>query len=169
MAKFWKALVAEPSEKVRDFIKLALFTGQRRMSVLTMKWADVNLDRAVWVMPHTKTGRHTVPLSVTAIEILRRREQSRGDSEYVLPSRHSGFLKDVPRTAWGDILERAGIRDFRIHDLRRSMGSFQTDEGASRAIVGACLATCAKKRRRFTAAWDWSPSAIRWKRRRRQS
>ena len=42
LPKFFEALEAEPSEKVRDFIKVALFTGQRRTNVLSMKWEDVN-------------------------------------------------------------------------------------------------------------------------------
>jgi integrase len=153
LPKFWKAVEDEPSEKVRDFVLLALFTGQRRSNVLAMLWRDVNLKRGVWVMPHTKTGRHEVPLSQPAIAILRRRAADKDTSgpvnpldttqrlpsDYVLPGRHGhGHLRD-PMRAWKAICERAGIGDLRIHDLRRSLGSFQTDLGASRAVVGALL------------------------------
>jgi integrase len=41
--------------------------------------------------------------------------------------------------AWTRIVAAAGLGDLRIHDLRRSLGSFQTDAGASRAIVGKLL------------------------------
>jgi integrase len=98
LPRFWKALEAEPSEKIRDFIKLALFTGQRRMNCLQMKWADINLDRATWTIPQTKTGRHEVPLTAEAVKVLRRRIEHRGDSEYVFPGRHGrGHLQDAMR------------------------------------------------------------------------
>jgi integrase len=138
LPKFWKALEAEPSEKVRDFIKLALFTGQRRSNVLGMRWADLNLDAALWTIPQTKTGRHVVPLSAPALEVLNRRKET-AKGEYVFPSRRgSGHLQD-PMNAWRSILARAGIGDLRIHDLRRTMGSWQTITGASRPIVGKLL------------------------------
>lgn len=139
LPKFWAALEAEPSEKIRDFVKLALFTGQRRSNVLAMRWPDLNLDRATWTMPHTKTGRHEVPLTDEAVAILRRREKSKGESEWVFPAHHNGgHLKD-PMRQWRDILVRAGIKDLRIHDLRRTMGSWQTITGATRPVVGKLL------------------------------
>ena len=73
-ARFFAAVEAEPSEKVRDFVWLALWTGRRRSNVLAMRWADVDLSRAIWTMPSTKTGRHAVPLTEPALEILRRRQ-----------------------------------------------------------------------------------------------
>jgi integrase len=138
--KFWTALEAdspEVSDKARDFIKLALFTGQRRSNVLSMRWADVNLDRAIWTIPQTKTGQHVVPLTAQAIDVLKRRQGN--GSEYVFPAHHNGGALKDPMRAWRDVLKRAGIGDLRIHDLRRTMGSWQTMQGASRPIVGKLL------------------------------
>ncbi len=44
-----------------------------------------------------------------------------------------------PRKGWQRILERAGIDDLRIHDLRRTLGSWQDKTGASLAIIGKSL------------------------------
>lgn len=140
LPKFWMALEAEKSEKVKDFVKLALFTGQRRGNVAAMRWADTNLERAVWSIPKVKGGKpHVVPLSGVAVEILNNRKAECGDSEYVFPGRHGrGHLKD-PMRMWRELLERAGIENLRIHDLRRSLGSWQTSTGASLSIVGKTL------------------------------
>lgn len=139
LPKFFAAVDAEPSEKVRDFVYLALYTGQRRGNVLAMRWVDLDLQRAVWTLPTTKTGRHQVPLIAQALEILRRREKDKGECEYVLPGRHGrGHLKD-PMRQWREILERAGIEDLRVHDLRRSMGSWEAITGASLPTIGAGL------------------------------
>ena len=40
---------------------------------------------------------------------------------------------------WREILKRADIEDLRIHDLRRSLGSWQTITGASLQVVGKTL------------------------------
>lgn len=45
-----------------------------------------------------------------------------------------------PKKAWKKILERAGIQDLRLHDLRRSLGSWQAVTGASLAVIGKTLA-----------------------------
>lgn len=139
LPKFWAAVEAEPSEKIRDFIKLALFTGQRRSNVLAMRWENVDLQRGVWFLPKTKTGRHEVPLTVEAIEVLKRRKDANGDSEFVLPGHHGREHLRDPMTGWRAILERAGIDDLRIHDLRRSLGSWQAITGASLPVIGKTL------------------------------
>lgn len=139
LPKFWKALEAEPSEKIRDFILLALFTGQRRSNCLAMRWVDIDFDRAEWNLPQTKTGSHKVPLTAEAIKVLKRRRESKGDGEFVFPGRHGhGFLTD-PMRQWRGILKRAGIDNLRIHDLRRSLGSWEAATGASLNIIGKTL------------------------------
>ena len=44
-----------------------------------------------------------------------------------------------PKTVWKNILARAGIEGLRIHDLRRTHGSWQAAGGASLHIIGKTL------------------------------
>ncbi len=139
MARFFEALEAEKSDKTRDAIMLMLLTGQRKTNVLSMRWEDVNLEDAIWELPTTKTGKHRVPLSVSALEILKRRKKHPLKPEFVLPGLHErGHLKDITK-AWTRIKERSKLGDLRMHDLRRSLGSWQTATGASLQIVGKML------------------------------
>lgn len=50
----------------------------------------------------------------------------------------TGHLKE-PRKGWERILERAKISDLRIHDLRRTLGSWQAKTGASLSVIGKSL------------------------------
>ena len=91
-----------------------------------MRWEQVNLDRAEWRIPDTKNGTpQSVPLVPDVVPILRARDKERGDSPFVFPgSGEAGHLVS-PKKAWRIILDMAGIANLRLHDLRRTMGSWQ--------------------------------------------
>jgi len=139
LPRFFQAVMNEPSEVVRDFVFLKLFTGERRSQVCAMRWADISLERAEWRLPEPKQGKpHYVHLSTPALAILRRRKEA-SDGEYVLPGRRTGqHLKD-PTKNWRRILKAAGIEGVRIHDLRRTLGSYMAIQGSSLNIIGAAL------------------------------
>ncbi len=44
-----------------------------------------------------------------------------------------------PKARWRELLRRAKIRDFRLHDLRRTLGSWQAATGASLLVIGKTL------------------------------
>jgi integrase len=58
---------------------------------------------------------------------------------FVFPGRgKTGHLAE-PKKGWQRILSRADLGDLRIHDLRRTLGSWQAKQGASLAIIGKSL------------------------------
>ncbi len=139
LPRFFKALSEEPNETIRDYVLMSLLTGARRANVLSMKWADINFDRAEWRIKETKNGTpQTVALSPEAIEVLFNRKPTEA-TVFVFPGiGKAGHLME-PKKGWKRILERAGINDLRIHDLRRTLGSWQAKTGASLAIIGKSL------------------------------
>jgi integrase len=139
---FFEALAAEPNETMRDFFLVALLTGARRSNVTAMRWKALHLQRAEWVIDgnETKNGEpHTVTLIPEVVEILRHRRKA-SKSPFVFPSidSKSGHIVE-PGSAWRRVLTRAGIADLRIHDLRRTLGSWQLRTGASLALIGKSL------------------------------
>lgn len=56
MPRLMLAMEHESNELVRDFVKLALFTGARRSNVLAMQWPDVHIERREWHIAMTKNG-----------------------------------------------------------------------------------------------------------------
>lgn len=142
LPKFWKALQAEPDPTFRDFFGLCLWTGARKGNVQAMRWADVHLEDAEWIIPAEafKTRRqHVVILSDQAVEILKRRRRENPFGEFVFPSYGKTRHLAEPKTAWARLLRRAGLADLRIHDLRRTLGSWQARLGASLPIIGKSL------------------------------
>jgi len=74
-----------------------------------------------------------------AISVLKRRKKL-VDSEWVFPSAtsKSGHLEESKRV-WQNVLKNSGIKDLRIHDIRRTLGSYQAITGSSLAIIGKSL------------------------------
>lgn len=149
---FFKALEAEQNEESgelwRDFFTVALLTGARRANVMSMKWADLELTRGLWRIPEAQSKNKEPLICVlppAAVEILQRRgdanaaHEAEKQSEYVFPGRGvTGHVMD-PTKPWKRILERAGLKDLRVHDLRRTLGSWQAAMGASLPIIGRSL------------------------------
>ena len=137
---FFQALAAEPNDLLRDFFLIALLVGARRANVQAMAWADIDLGNAYWRIPETKSGVPVVvPLVAPALAILQARHKARGASPWVFPSfGKSGHLVE-PKSAWKRICKRGGLSDVRIHDLRRSLGSWQAIGGSSLPVIGRSL------------------------------
>jgi len=145
MPNFFKALSELQNHTMRDFFLMSLFTGARKANVMAMRWDQVNFDKATWFIPRTKNGTsHEVPLVEAALTLLElRKGLTVDDSDWVFMSSHSksGHIES-PEKAWKSLLSQAGIFDYRgtrIHDLRRSMGSWQVNLGSSLAIIGKSL------------------------------
>ncbi len=134
------AAVNRESELYRDFLLMLLFTGARRANVQSMRWEDIHLGVKVWRIPTTKSGVPVVvPLCGPAMEILGRRLALCGQSPWVFPApSRTGHLVE-PRKAWRRVCRAAGIENLRLHDLRRSLGSWQVITGSSLAVVGKSL------------------------------
>lgn len=124
----------------RDFFKLLLLTGARSGNVKSMRWADINLERGEWKISSQefKSGYGmTVHLSAEAIAILKGRENNGSDFVFPGPGK-TGHIQE-PRKAWEAVLKRAKLSGLRIHDLRRSLGSWQAATGASLPVIGKSL------------------------------
>ncbi len=136
---FFAALAKAP-ESLRHFVLLALSTGARRANILGMRWVDLDFHAALWTVPGevSKNGAQMViPLTGVALEVLKARQGN--ESPWVFPANSaSGHMRD-PKRAWRALLTDAGLEDLRVHDLRRSLGSWAAIQGASLAIIGAAL------------------------------
>ncbi len=143
LKRFFEALDTHAShEYLRDYICISLFTGARRSNVLAMKWNSINFDQATWTIPAEESKNlesMIIPLTCVVLEILETRKINRS-SIFVFPSSKSktGHIVE-PRKAWLALLKTANIKDARLHDLRRTLGSFQVMTGASTAVIGKTL------------------------------
>jgi integrase len=140
LPRFFESLEAESNDTIRDYIYVSLLTGARRANVLAMRWEDINIERREWLVPETKNGESLrIHLPEKVIEILMNRLNKYGQEQWVFegPGK-TGHLME-PKAGWKRILGRAEIKDLRIHDLRRTLGSWQAATGANSYMIGRSL------------------------------
>lgn len=114
----------------------------RRSAVAAMAWRDIDLEAGTWLVPgeRAKNGAPIVlPVTGPALTTLRRRWRHQGSTAWVFPGGGKAGHLTSPRKAWSRILERAHLENLRIHDLRRTLGSWLAMSGASLPAIGRVL------------------------------
>ena len=119
-------------------IRLLMLTGCRSGEILSLRWEDVDLDRGELRLSDSKTGARIVHLGDPAIEVLRGIQRTK-DSPWVIPGLKRGAHLAFLHGPWRLILERAGIGNLRIHDLRHSFASGGLLVGEGLPMIGKLL------------------------------
>lgn len=140
------AALSEEEQIYQDFFMLTLFIGARKSTMLQMQYAELDFDLKRWRLSEDQSKNDDVNiymLSDVALEILQRRldENNKLDtpSPYVFPGIGSqGHLVD-PKKSFARIKKRMGVLDIRIHDLRRTLGSYMAIGNCSLPIIGQAL------------------------------
>ena len=133
------AVNEEPNQFVASAIWLYLLTGVRKDELLTLKWDDIDMDRKELKLIDTKNGKpQYLPLSIAAIDILKQLQHIDGNP-YVIVGKNTGcHLVNIDKP-WQRIRKKAGLEDVRLHDLRRTVGSWLAQSGNSLHLIGKVL------------------------------
>ena len=131
-SRLWRALAALERHKPRqiDCIRRIALTGCRQSEIRCLRWADYR-DGALHLRD-AKAGPRTVWLCARARQILDRQPR---DGEFAFGARSYDWL----HAAWRRVLERSGLADLRLHDLRHSYASFALRRGETVATIGRLL------------------------------
>jgi len=109
--------------------QFALATGLRKANVLGLQWSQVDMTRRVaWIHPDQAKARRAIPVPLN--------EEARAvlkacigkHPEYVFTYQDEP-IREVNTAAWRKALRRAGISDFRWHDLRHTWASWHVQAG----------------------------------------
>jgi integrase len=124
-----RLLLAGLPEHLADMAAFSLTTGLRAANVTGLQWQQVDLTRQLaWVHPDQAKARRAiaVPLNTEAMALVRK--QLGKHPTHVFSFRGKP-IKQVSTKAWYRALERAGIGDFRWHDLRHCWASWHVQNG----------------------------------------
>jgi len=118
-----------------DFITLAVHTGCRANELLGLEWSRVDLSSGLIFLEgrHTKAGkRRSVPLNQSARRAVLSRARFKAkhcpETRWVFCTRKGRRIESV-RKSFATARERAGVEDFRIHDLRHTCAAWLVSSG----------------------------------------
>jgi integrase len=123
-------LIAACPDHLAVLVRFALATGCRAREITGLEWERVDLDRQTAWLNQTKNGTpRGVPLNRDAVAVL---EGERGKHpRYCFTFRGEPIRWQVSNSAWLTALKKAGIQDFRFHDLRHTWASWHRQAGTS--------------------------------------
>ncbi len=161
-----------------ELFLLELGTGMRRGEILALKWGDLNvatgelrIERQVNVfngeqvisVPKTKASIRTVILPPSLLQILLEYKET-VNSEWMFPSPLDSTKTRHPsavRKRMQIILERAGCKKMRFHDLRHPYVKYTTKNNCDNLMK---IFVCTEPIRRTSAKGTQSQSCCRGKR-----
>lgn len=136
-----------PNPQLYPIVFFALCTGARKGEILKLTLNDLDFQRQVAILRETKNKEtRKVPIVSHLAKVLEIHLEWRAqymqdkpdDSSFVFP-REDGLLPIDIRKAWENARDRAGIVDFRFHDLRHSAASYLAMNGASQLEIAEVL------------------------------
>ncbi len=134
-----KAIDEEANVYVRSALWLYLLTGMRKGELLGAKWTDIDWDRKELRLGETKAGRvHYVPLSPPAVAIIQAIPRQELNPHVFAGARKGKHLVNID-ISWCRVRERAAVPDLRLHDLRRTVGSWLAQAGNDLHLIGKVL------------------------------
>jgi integrase len=132
-----QAVHASANKMLFPIVGFLLLTGARRSEALGARWRDMELQRSLWTIPLSKSGkpRH-VPLSEAAVELLQEARSlalaaGLSGCDYAFVNLGTGQpFADIAHS-WGHARRLVGLPDVRMHDLRHSYASALVNSGRS--------------------------------------
>ena len=121
-------------DRLKPIVLLAVKTGMRQDNVLSLKWQEVDLNRGVITLEHTKNGeRLGLPMNDTVKTLLMELNKVRHiSSDYVFADKAGNRLSATTvQHAFHRTCKKADIQNFRFHDLRHTFASWLVQKGVS--------------------------------------
>ena len=123
-ARLLASIRADENQIAAKAIMLLFLTGARRNEVTQASWSYIDWQQRTLFVPRSKNGHpRYIQLNSSAIDLLKSVPRTNGNP-YVFPAPTTGRPMPHLFFPWDRIRTRAGLQDFRLHDLRHSFASF---------------------------------------------
>lgn len=122
-------------------IHLLLLCMVRKSSLIEARWEEFDFENSEWSVPEKKGKPHIVYLSNQALAMFEELKTLSTNSEYVLPS-PSNLRKHISSSTLNSAIRALNldIRQFVIHDFRRTASTILHEKGFNSDWIEKCLA-----------------------------
>jgi integrase len=122
-------VIHELPEHLKAMVRFTLSTGLRESNVTGLQWSQIDMHRhCAWIHADQAKGKKAiaVPLNNDALTVIR--QQIGKHNTHVFTYKGNPVTR-ANNHAWEKALIRAGITDFRWHDLRHTWASWHVQNG----------------------------------------
>ena len=125
-------------------LHLLILTMVRKSELIEAQWDEIDFVKAQWSIPKErmkKSKNHVVYLSRQALAMFEELKSLAGHSPWVLPSRNT-WKKPISKSTLNAVIRTLDldIRDFVIHDFRRTASTQLHEMGFNSDWIEKCLA-----------------------------
>ena len=107
-------------------LELTILTAARTGEVLGAQWAEIDLDRGLWIIPADRmkaAKAHRIPLSAPAVKLLKALPKT---GEFVFPGQKRGT--HLSSMSMENVLRRMKVKPFTVHGFRSSFRDWAAEQ-----------------------------------------
>lgn len=132
------ALLNACQPHLKPIVELALHTGMRRGELLSLKWEEIR--NGFIYLTETKSGKaRQIPINARLEEVIMEvRREKQLKSQYVFCDSQGRRFFEV-KWSFASACKKAGLEDFRFHDLRHTFASHLVMNGVGLKAVQELL------------------------------
>lgn len=125
-------------------LHLLILCMVRKSELIEARWDEIDFDRAEWSIPGERMKKdkaHLVPLSRQAVGMFEELKGLASGSEWIFPSRNT-LKKPISKTTLNVVIRGldVDVRDFVIHDFRRTASTHLNEAGFNSDWIEKALA-----------------------------
>lgn len=131
------------SEDLQIIVQIAIRCGSRLFETCALEWKDINFDNRTILFRETKTGHHKLlPMTESLSAILSKWKTLCTSATHLFPCSKKSkrpHVYDNIKHKFNELCNEIGLPDVTFHTLRHTVGSWSTQDGINRKIVGEVL------------------------------
>jgi len=137
----WELLYNELSPINKKIVMVALLTGLRKQNVLKLRWEQIDWNlRTIELSKSENKGKKSIkiPITDTLYELLKNSNPKSEGYVFINPNTNKPYT-DIKK-GFTEAVKRAGIKDFKFHDIRRTVGTWLLVNGVDIRTIQNILA-----------------------------
>lgn len=132
-------LMAVLPQFLKDMSFVALNTGFRRANLLDLNWEQIDLNGRIIEILDNKSNKHIKkPINDDLLAFLQQTPPEKRMGYLFINPRTGKKCKEIKR-AWNTAKKKAGIVNFRFHDLRHTVGTRLAEKGVPIPVIKEVL------------------------------
>ena len=128
-------------EYMQDIVHCALYTGLRKENIIGLKWKSIDFKLKKISITENKGNKNIVlPIVKPLEDIFLKLKQYNYSEQYVFANPNTGTRYYEIDRCWRECREKAGLKDFRFHDLSHTVGTRLAKQKVPVHLIQAILA-----------------------------